>query len=125
MSTIVVLPEYYGYVALATISTGFLNILQIQLVSSTRKKANIKYPQMYAEKSEMKANFDAMKFNCAQRAHQNTLEFVPQVLFLTPFLGLRYPILAASLGAAWTSGRVFYTLGYVTGDPAKVGALRG
>ena len=67
------------------------------------------------------------------------MEFLPHVLFYTAFLGLRRPILAASLGASWTyckffyyplfvfcdtnimsTVRILYTLGYVTGDPAKV-----
>ena len=119
MSTTITLPENYGYVVLAATSTGFLTLLQFILVSSGRKKAGIKYPQMYAEKAEMDKSFEAVKFNCAQRAHGNTLEFLPHVLFFTTFLGLRYPTLAASLGATWTGARVLYTLGYVTGDPAK------
>ncbi|KAG9104197.1 hypothetical protein FRC06_004622 [Ceratobasidium sp. 370] len=125
MPTVITLPENYGYVAPAAVSTGFLIIMQIDLVSSSRKKAGIKYPQMYAERSEMESSFDAVKFNCAQRAHQNTLEFIPHVLFLTSFLGLRYPIPAASLTAAWIGGRVVYTFGYITGDPAKVGIKAG
>ena len=34
--------------------------------------------------------------------------------------GLKYPHVAAGLGTAWFVGRVLYTLGYSTGDPAKV-----
>ncbi|KAG8782135.1 hypothetical protein FRC12_021197 [Ceratobasidium sp. 428] len=74
---------------------------------------------MYAEQSQVDKDPEALKFNCAQRAHQNTLEVLPHVLFFIPFLGLRRPILAASLGAGWTFGRILYTLGYITGDPAK------
>lgn len=67
------------------------------------------------------------------------MELIPHVLFYTAFLGLRRPILAASLGGAWTFCeffhnpfldfldtdimsivRILYTLGYVTGDPKKV-----
>lgn len=109
----------------------------------------------------MDKSIEAVKFNCAQRkfltpenstltdrfvstgAHGNTMEFLPHVLFFTAFLGLRRPILAASLGAVWTAGeffnfraphcahsrhpppaRVLYTLGYITGDPKKVCALQ-
>ncbi len=61
-----------------------------------------------------------MKFNCAQRAHQNTLEAVPHTLFTILFSGLRYPTLAIALGSIWVFGRTIYTLGYSTGEPAKV-----
>ncbi|GAB4818325.1 hypothetical protein N2152v2_005371 [Parachlorella kessleri] len=61
----------------------------------------------------------ALKFNCTQRAHQNTLEYLPQVLVLEALLGLQFPMYAASLGMAWNLGRVIYALGYSTGDPDK------
>lgn len=53
----------------------------------------------------------------AQRAHANYTEN------LTPFLGslliagLRYPIIAASLGGAWTVSRTVYAYGYAKGGP--------
>ncbi|KAF8605350.1 membrane-associated proteins in eicosanoid and glutathione metabolism [Ceratobasidium sp. AG-I] len=119
MSISITLPEHYGYVALAAISTGFLTLWQTTYVSAGRKKSGVKYPRLYAEKAEMDQSIEAVKYNCAQRAHGNTMEFIPHVLFFVSFLGLRRPILAASLGAAWNFSRVLYTLGYVTGDPAK------
>ena len=61
-----------------------------------------------------------MRFNCAQRAHQNTLESVPHTLFTILFAGLRYPTAATALGSVWVFGRLIYTTGYATGDPAKV-----
>ena len=61
-----------------------------------------------------------MKFNCAQRAHHNTLEVMPHTLFTLLFSGLRYPGAATALGAVWLFGRIVYTMGYATGDPAKV-----
>ncbi len=36
---------------------------------------NVKYPALYAEKGTPNAD----KFNCVQRAHQNSLENLPQV----------------------------------------------
>ncbi|KAG9127389.1 hypothetical protein FRC07_014334 [Ceratobasidium sp. 392] len=119
MSTVITLPEHYGYVALAAISTAYLSVWQTTFVTKGRKRSGIKYPQMYAEQAQVEKDPEALKFNCAQRAHQNTLESLPHVLLFIPFLGLRRPILAASLGAAWTFGRILYTLGYTTGDPAK------
>ena len=61
-----------------------------------------------------------MKFNCAQRAHQNTLEVVPHALFTILFSGLRYPTAATALGSLWVFGRIIYTMGYATGDASKV-----
>ncbi|CAE6433265.1 unnamed protein product [Rhizoctonia solani] len=119
MPTTITIPDNYGYVALAAISTGFLTAFQTTLVSNARKKSGIQYPRLYAEKDEMDKSIEALKFNCAQRAHQNTLEWLPHVLFFTTFLGLRYPTLAASLGGVWSASRVLYTLGYASGDPKK------
>ncbi|CAE6522686.1 unnamed protein product [Rhizoctonia solani] len=119
MSTTITIPDNYGYVALAAISTGFLTAFQTTIVSKARKTAGIEYPRLYAEKEEQDKSIDALKFNCAQRAHQNTLEWLPHVLFFTAFLGLRRPILAASLGGLWSASRVLYTIGYASGDPKK------
>ncbi|CAE6451865.1 hypothetical protein RSOLAG22IIIB_03809 [Rhizoctonia solani] len=119
MAITITLPENYGYVALAAISTGFLTAFQTIVVSKARKQAKIEYPRLYAEKQEQDKSVDAFKFNCAQRAHQNTLEWLPHVLFFTTFLGLRRPVLAASLGALWSASRVLYTIGYASGDPKK------
>lgn len=52
------------------------------VVGKYRKAANVPYPQAYAEKAEADASLDAKKFNCAQRAHQNTLESIPIVFAL-------------------------------------------
>ncbi|KEP55337.1 microsomal glutathione S-transferase [Rhizoctonia solani 123E] len=119
MATTITLPENYGYVVLAAISTGFLTGFQMIVVSKARKRSGIQYPQLYAEKEQQDKSTEALKFNCAQRAHQNTLEWLPHVLFFTTFLGLRRPILAASLGAGWSASRVLYTIGYASGDPKK------
>lgn len=54
-----------------------------------------------------------------QRAHQNTLEYLPAVLALVALLGLKHPITAAVLGTTWNIGRIIYTLGYSTGDPKR------
>ncbi|KAI0796353.1 hypothetical protein BC629DRAFT_289787 [Irpex lacteus] len=115
----IVVPKGYSYVVAAVVSTFWLTFFQTGNVEITRKRAKIEYPQAYAERAEAAASKDAQIFNCAQRAHQNTLEVLPQVYVSTLLVGLRYPILAASMCGFWTISRVFYTLGYSTGDAKK------
>lgn len=103
-------PEY-GYVLLVICSTLVLHIWQMLQVGKMRKKLKIFYPTMYSDKHP--------DFNCFQRAHQNTLENVPFLLATLPFAGIRHPCVAAAFGAMWIVARVFYSLGYYTGDPRK------
>ncbi|KII94160.1 hypothetical protein PLICRDRAFT_153566 [Plicaturopsis crispa FD-325 SS-3] len=119
MSSTIVVPQGFSCVVAALVSTGFLLVYQTVTVGRYRKKAGIKYPQLYAEKAEVEKSVDALKFNCAQRAHQNTLEAHPTVLLSTAVVGLRYPIPAAVACGAWVLTRVMYTIGYTTGDPSK------
>ncbi|KAA1068434.1 hypothetical protein PGT21_025152 [Puccinia graminis f. sp. tritici] len=112
-------PQDYGYVTLAAASTGFLGLFQTMAVGRARKAAKVPYPISYVSHEEALGDPAKMKFNCAQRAHANTLESLPFFLFSLLFTGLRHPRFSASCGALWVVGRVFYTLGYNTGDPAK------
>ncbi|KAF8898957.1 hypothetical protein BD779DRAFT_1666708 [Infundibulicybe gibba] len=121
MSLTITVPREYPYVAASLVSTVFLLLGQSMAVGRARKAAGIKYPQMYAEKAEADASRDANYFNCAQRAHQNTLESIPILYLTTVLTGLRYPVLAASACAFWVVGRISYTRGYLTGDPANRG----
>jgi glutathione S-transferase len=54
-----------------------------------------------------------------QRSHQNTLEYLPNVLALQALMGLQFPVTAAGLGVGWAVARILYSLGYSTGDPGK------
>jgi len=74
---------------------------------------------MYADKADAEARPEANRFNCAQRAHQNTLENIPTVWATTLVVGLKMPVLAASLCGLWSLSRVSYTFGYISGDPQK------
>lgn len=74
---------------------------------------------VYAEKSEAEKDPKKNIFNCAQRAHQNTLEILPIYNTLLLVGGLKYPEISSAAGALFLLGRIVYTSGYVTGDPAK------
>ncbi|KAK7022832.1 hypothetical protein VNI00_016913 [Paramarasmius palmivorus] len=123
MPTTVVVPDGLPLVGASLLSTAVLLLGQVFIVGRRRKVAKIPYPQMYADKAQEEASFDAKKFNCAQRAHQNTLESIPIIYLTTALSAVEYPVLAASLCGLWTVSRVFYTRGYITGDPQK--RLRG
>ncbi|KAF8435834.1 hypothetical protein L210DRAFT_3484299 [Boletus edulis BED1] len=119
MSTQILLPESYRYVAGALVSVVWLMGWQTIVVNRYRSSSGIKYPQLYAEKAEAQASREAHLFNCAQRAHQNTLEHMPAILITTLVSGVKYPVLAASACAFWAFTRVLYTIGYTSGDAAK------
>lgn len=112
-------PEGFSYVAAGFLSTWVLQLYQFVLVARYRRAADIKYPQMYAEKAEVEKSVAALKFNCMQRAHQNTLESIPTVYLGTILTALQFPKIAAFLITFWSVNRVIYTQGYITGDPAK------
>ncbi|CAN0326907.1 unnamed protein product [Ascophyllum nodosum] len=80
-----------------------------------RKKYAIKYPTMYADKSD--PNADA--FNCYQRAHQNVVENFPQFIVLLALGSVHRPIAAAVAGAIHLGGVIVYVINYRTGDPEK------
>uniref|UniRef100_A0A7S0X4I6 Glutathione S-transferase 3, mitochondrial n=1 Tax=Mantoniella antarctica TaxID=81844 RepID=A0A7S0X4I6_9CHLO len=120
MSTITI-PKEFGWCVLAVGAACFTHLYGSFKVGAARKKYNIQYPQMYAEKSDAHAK----EFNCAQRAHQNTLEWLSVCQVLTLVNGIVFPITAACLMGTWTVGRIMYINGYGSGNPDKrmAGAL--
>jgi glutathione S-transferase len=106
-----VLPCCYGYVVFTALGSAFVNMWMAFNVMRARKEYNVKYPLMYSPDNE--------KFNCIQRAHQNTLETYPQFLLLLTIGGLQYPRVAAGAGIVCLLGRIAYAKGYYTGDPEK------
>ncbi|KIJ65039.1 hypothetical protein HYDPIDRAFT_89196, partial [Hydnomerulius pinastri MD-312] len=110
----------FGYVPASIVSLGWLLVWQTFLVGRARKRAGIAYPQLYAEQVQVKASPEALQFNCTQRSHQNTLEVSPIVTLSTLVLGLKSPFAAATLCGGFVVGRIVYTLGYKSGNPARV-----
>jgi glutathione S-transferase len=102
----------YGWVILALVANVLLNLYMAMQVGSARRKYKVPYPTMYALDSE---NKQAKLFNCVQRGHQNSLEFMPTFFGLLLIGGLQFPIAAAILGAIYNVGRFLYFQGYATG----------
>jgi glutathione S-transferase len=103
-------------VAIALGLTPILSFVQGQVVTSCRKPAQVAYPNAYATPQQMKASPAAYRFNCAQRAHANLLENMPQAMLCMLFSGLFHPRAATWLGGAWLAFRFLYMLGYVFGS---------
>ena len=101
----------YGYVVFVGTGMILVNVWKMMRIGGMRKKLGIKYPIMYSDKYPI--------FNCYQRAHQNTLEFVPYFYPSLLTAGLRHPIGAAIAGGIFLLGRVIYAVGYSSGDPEK------
>ncbi|GAA5999325.1 MAPEG family protein [Rhodotorula paludigena] len=114
------LPADYAYVA-AVGTVGVYSLLTFATikVSNARKAANVAYPAPYAENAVADRDVKAKIFNCAQRAHANTLENLPLFLLTLFHSGLYRPRFAAAAGAIWIAGRIAYIAGYSTGNPAK------
>ncbi|KAL4254140.1 Membrane associated eicosanoid/glutathione metabolism-like domain superfamily protein [Abortiporus biennis] len=119
MPVTLTLPDHYPYAGIAILSTFWLNIWQVSKVAHARAKAGIQYPQMYAEVAQAATSVNVMKFNCVQRAHQNTFEISPMVIVSTAIAATRYPVFAAAACSIWVVSRVMYTIGYSTGEPSK------
>ena len=103
-----------------------LSWLQGNVVVFLRKPAGISYPNAYASHQQAKENRDAYKFNCAQRAHGNLMENMPQTIAFMLFAGLGHPITTAWLGVGWVLSRIVYAYGYIASSkPHGRGRLYG
>ncbi|CAH8257072.1 unnamed protein product [Arabidopsis lyrata] len=110
------LPKEYGYVVLVLVFYCFLNLWMGFQVGGARKRYNVPYPTLYAIESE---NKDAKLFNCVQRGHQNSLEYMPMYFILMILGGMKHPCISTGLGLLYSVTRYFYFKGYATGDPMK------
>ncbi|RMZ83211.1 hypothetical protein DV738_g1322, partial [Chaetothyriales sp. CBS 135597] len=116
MSYTFTVPQDYGYVIL--ISLGVIPLLSFahgSVVTSARKAAKIPYPNAYATPEQAAKSKEAYKFNCAQRAHAQFLENMPQTVLTMLIGGLTSPRLVALCGLGWSISRVSYAYGYITG----------
>ncbi|KAK5669891.1 hypothetical protein QVD99_004267 [Batrachochytrium dendrobatidis] len=113
------LTHEHGYVlGVAVTSALFVTSLGIR-VGAARRAAKVPYPYMYAEVAAAEKDPAKYKFNCAQRAHQNTLEGYPVFLMLLGISAIEHPMYAVASGIVWIVGKHLYAQGYCTGDPDK------
>ncbi|DBA04040.1 TPA: hypothetical protein N0F65_009387 [Lagenidium giganteum] len=115
----VTLQRDHAYVLLLVVLTAFVNLWAGLKVGAARKKYDVQYPQMYAEKSDK----NAKAFNCVQRAHQNFLENVPFFFAFLVTSSVYRPCFAAIAGFVRLLGFIVYIESYASGDPKK--RLRG
>ncbi|OCF34974.1 hypothetical protein I317_04428 [Kwoniella heveanensis CBS 569] len=111
------LPATFPIVGLPLVAAFCLSGWQSSTAMKYRKAAGIKYPTLYATEAEANADPKVYKFNCAQRAHGNTLENIPYVLALFGYISIFHPVYASANMMIWIIGRVGYTTGYCTGNP--------
>ncbi|GMK59430.1 hypothetical protein CspeluHIS016_0800360 [Cutaneotrichosporon spelunceum] len=126
------LPSTFPVMGVGVLAVVFLNIFQARNVGVKRAAAGVKYPAAYASEEAAKADPKKNVFNCAQRAHANTLEFIPSLVGMFAYVGCFHPLLATGSLLVWVISRVGYTINYSTGEPAKrvqgisrIGALGG
>lgn len=113
-------PEGYGFVFGGLFATAAANLYCAINVSLHRKKFGIKYPALYADESHISKackKEDIRTFNCAQRAHQNTLESLVGVQLQGALTGFMYPNFSAACLATYAVGRVVYCIGYTKKGP--------
>ncbi|KAF3321019.1 microsomal glutathione S-transferase 3-like protein [Carex littledalei] len=114
MAVSVEISKEYGYVVLNLVVYALLNMWMSIEVGKARKKYKVPYPTLYATESE---NKDAKLFNCVQRGHQNSIEYMPVFFVMLLVGGLQHPLIAAGLGTLYTISRFFYFKLYSTGNP--------
>ncbi|KAJ3909311.1 hypothetical protein F5879DRAFT_933709 [Lentinula edodes] len=119
MSMTITVPHGLPYVGAALLSSVLLVSVQLKIVAARRKASGIQPPQIYAEQAEVAKSLHALRLNCAQRAHLNTLEYLPMVYLVTCITACKYPILAASLCESWVITRAIYTRDYTSSGPEK------
>ncbi|KAF9654095.1 hypothetical protein BDM02DRAFT_1924 [Thelephora ganbajun] len=117
MSNSITVPSQFGWVIGAIVSTAWLGAWQSLRVGAVRRAAGVAYPQAYVEKAEAEKSEAAFRFNCAQRAHANTLEIIPYIITTGLIWGLKQPLYSAIALEIWVLTKVWYTYGYIKNGP--------
>jgi glutathione S-transferase len=94
------------------VGSVMLSVWKASKVTEARKTYNVHFPTVYSDNEQ---------FNLVQRAHQNTLEYMPAFLVLLLVGGLEMPMLCTIAGNVWILSRVLYAQGCYSGDPKRRG----
>jgi len=101
-------PDSYGWFLLSLLGVVAVYILQMSMVISARNRFGILSPRLYAPLGH---KFEE-KFNSIQRAHQNTIEFIPFTIIPAIATALVHPHFTASFVTVFSFGRIVYAFGY-------------
>ena len=82
MSLQLTIPEDFKYVLVGTFGTVLVTTFLNFRINQFRKEANVAYPAVYADNSEISKDKAKFRFNCAQRGVQNLLELYPHQVIL-------------------------------------------
>ncbi|KAL4447889.1 hypothetical protein ABPG75_005108 [Micractinium tetrahymenae] len=106
----------HGWVLTAVVATVLIHHYWMPYhVISARKTMEVFYPHLYAPPGHKHEK----RFNCIQRAHQNSLENQPAFLVLLLLAGARFPKSASIAAAVYLLGRIIYFLSYSSGRPSR------
>jgi len=111
------IPSEYGYVVLVALAFYIQQAIIFSIpVGIQRSKTGIKPPVLYPSDklvSSLKLSDAALNaYMCAQRVHQNGMEFLHAYLPLLLLSGLHNPTHAAAAGALVWVGRLISAFGY-------------
>lgn len=112
MAVALTVSRWYGLVILTAVFNWFVLLWQMIQVGKARKQHKVNYPILYESK-------EPSQFNCVQRAHQNSLEWNASFLAFLFIAGLSTPISSTVAGTVYNIGRIYYALGYYTGNAHK------
>jgi len=110
-SCVLYIHRNYGYVITTMVGSVLLCVWKAVKVNEARKQYKIFYPTVYSTEND--------DFNCIQRAHHATLEYMPAFLGLLLIGGLEMPVLCAVAGNVWVASRIVYARGCYSGDPKR------
>ncbi|KAK2762648.1 hypothetical protein FQN54_000821 [Arachnomyces sp. PD_36] len=126
MATTLTLPEGYGPVAAIALGViPFVSFWHGISAARLRKASGVMYPNYYATQEQTKTSKAAYRYQCAQRAHGNYLENMPQTLISMLVAGIEYPRATAVTGAIWVVSRLIYQYGYIWSDEPEGKGRRG